>query len=93
MRDASWLVNALERINDLTTRTADGVLRWHRGLDDSLSDWDDGEQVRLRRSNRGRVRLMLTHENTRVRLESSDASFTDALDTLWALADSHADQG
>jgi hypothetical protein len=85
-------VNALERINDLATRTADGVLGWHRGLDDSLSAWVDGEQVRLRRSERGRVRLMLTHDNTRVRLESSDANLAGALDALWGLADSHADQ-
>jgi hypothetical protein len=31
MREALPPVSALERINDLTTRIADGVLRWHRG--------------------------------------------------------------
>jgi hypothetical protein len=69
-------VNARERINDLATRIADGVLRWHRGLDDSLSAWEHGERVRLLRSRRGRVRLTLTHDNTRIRLESSDANLT-----------------
>jgi hypothetical protein len=92
MREALPPVSALERINDLTTRIADGVLRWHRGLDDSLSAWDDGEQVRLLRSRRGRVRLTLTHDNTRIRLESSDANLTGALVALWGLADSHADR-
>jgi hypothetical protein len=86
-------VNALERINDLTTRTADGVLRWHRGLDGSLSAWDGGQRLRMRRSKRGRVRLMLTLDNSRIRLESSDANLTGALVALWGLADSHADQG
>jgi hypothetical protein len=38
------------------------------------------------------VRLTLTHDNTRIRLESSDANLTGALVALWGLADSHADR-
>ena len=72
-------------------RTTAGMVRWQRELDETLSAWVDDDRVVLRRTDRGRVRLVLSDGGTRVILESSDANLTGDLVALWALAESNTD--
>jgi len=84
-------VNDPGRIFELSTRTRDGVIRWHRETDGSLTTWDDGDRVVLYRSVRGRVRLTIRTRSSSQTFESGNQNVTGELVVLWALADARAE--
>ena len=84
-------VNDVGRIVELSVRTTDEVLRWHREPDGSLSSWFDDGQAVLSRSEVGRIRLALGAGTTLRILESNEADLTGDLVALWETADAHAD--
>ena len=79
------------QIYQLSRRTRDGVLRWHREPDQSLTAWNEAHGVVLVRSDSGGVRLVLFSGSEPVIFESGEQDTTDDLVVLWALADAHAD--